>query len=137
MKDSSIYNCSIIELSKFSDISGNLTPIGLKQNFLFNVSRIFYSYEIPIDKERGGHSHLECHQFLIAMSGSFDVELDDGKHKRVVYLNRPNFGLHIPPGVWASQKCFSGGAICMVLASHKYDEKDYVRNYSQFKKLKE
>ena len=83
-------------------------------------------------ESRGAHSHKECHQFLIAASGSFEVSLDDGKFKRQIFLNRPSIGLHIPPGIWASEINFSSGAICLVLASHTYYEKDYVRNYNDF-----
>ena len=81
----------------------------------------------------GSHAHKECHQFLIAASGSFEIELDDGKTKRTVVLNRPYYGLHIPPGIWAAEKGFSSGAVCLVLASLKYDAVDYLRDYNEFK----
>ncbi|WP_276835150.1 GNAT family N-acetyltransferase, partial [Chryseobacterium cucumeris] len=100
--------------------------------FPFNVKRIFYLYDIAGGESRGAHSHKECHQFLIAASGSFEVSLDDGKFKRQVFLNRPDLGLHIPPGIWASEINFSSGAICLVLASHTYNENDYIRNYEDF-----
>ena len=89
-------------------------------------------YDIPGGEDRGAHAHKVCHQILIAASGSFDIELNDGINKRTIELNRPYFGLHIPPGIWAAEKCFSSGAICLVLASHKYDENDYIRDYNIF-----
>jgi len=92
---------------------------------------------VPGGESRGAHAHIECHQFLIAGSGSFDVLLDDGKSKKLVTLNQPYKGLHIPPGIWASEINFSSGAICLVLASHTYEEKDYIRNYNEFLKIKE
>ena len=93
---------------------------------------MFYLYDIPGGEDRGAHAHIECHQFLIAASGSFEVLLDDGKSKKIVTLNQPYIGLHIPPGIWASEINFSSGSICLVLASHKYDEADYIREYDEF-----
>ena len=90
-------------------------------------------YDIPGGESRGAHSHKECHQFLVAASGSFEIKLDDGDTKRTVFLNRPNYGLHVPPGIWAEELNFSSGAICLVIASHKYDELDYIRDYNDFK----
>ena len=89
-------------------------------------------YDIPGGESRGAHAHKECHQYLIAASGSFEVSLDDGKTKRSVQLNRPYIGLHIPPGIWASEINFSSGSICLVLASHTYNETDYIRNYNDY-----
>lgn len=131
-----VYDCSIIELPKISNRSGNITPIEGIKNIPFEIKRVFYTYDIPGGESRGAHSHKECHQFLIAASGSFEVLLDDGKNKRTVLLNRPFHGLHIPPGIWASEQGFSSGAICLVLASHKYDEQDYIRQYQNFLKHK-
>lgn len=132
MNKVSVYDCSIIELSKIENRAGNITPVTNRENVPFDINRIFYIYDIPGGKDRGAHAHKECHQFLVAASGSFEVELDDGKTKRTVMLNRPYYGLHIPPGVWAAEKSFSSGAICLVLASHKYDEADYIRNYDEY-----
>jgi hypothetical protein len=101
-------------------------------NIPFEIERVFYLYDIPGGEDRGAHAHKECHQLLIAASGSFDIEMNDGVNKRTVSLNRPYFGLHIPPGIWAAEKSFSSGAICLVLASHKYIEKDYIRDYQEF-----
>lgn len=136
MRNESVYNCSIIELPQINNRAGNITPVTNFKNLPFGISRVFYLYDIPGGEDRGAHAHIECHQFLIAAGGSFDVELDDGINRRTVSLNRPNFGLHIPPGIWAAEKNFSSGAICLVLASHKYDENDYIRDYDKFKELK-
>lgn len=130
----SVSDCSVIELPKIDNRSGNLTSIQNSIEIPFDVKRIFYLYDIPGGKDRGAHAHIECHQFLIAGSGSFDVLLDDGKSKKLVTLNQPYRGLHIPPGIWASEVNFSSGSICLVLASHNYDEKDYIREYSEFLK---
>jgi hypothetical protein len=98
----------------------------------FEVKRVFYIYDIPGGEIRGAHAHKECHQFLIAASGSFEIRLDDGITKRTVMLSRPYYGLHIPPGIWAAEQGFSSGAICLVLASKKFDEADYIRKYDEF-----
>ena len=131
-----VSDCSVIELPKIENRSGNLTSIQNSIEIPFDIKRIFYLYDIPGGKDRGAHAHIECHQFLIAGSGSFDVLLDDGKSKKLVTLNQPYKGLHIPPGIWASEINFSSGSICLVLASHKYDEKDYIREYGEFLKHK-
>lgn len=136
MKKASVYDCSIIELSKIHNRSGNITVIENNKNIPFSVKRVFYIYDIPGGEDRGAHAHIYCHQFLIAVSGSFEVEVDDGKVKRTITLNRPYYGLHIPPGIWAAEKGFSSGAICLVLTSAKYDEKDYIRDYSEFLNFK-
>ena len=93
---------------------------------------MFYSYDIPGGEARGAHAHKECHQFLVAASGAYEVLLDDGVNKRTVLLNRPFYGLHIPPGIWASEQAFSSGSICLVLASHGYSEEDYIRKYEDY-----
>lgn len=131
-----VYDCSVIELPKISNRSGNITPVTNSINIPFDIERVFYIYDIPGGEDRGAHAHKECHQFLIAASGSFEIELNDGKTKRTVSLNRPNFGLHIPPGIWAAEKGFSSGSVCLVLTSHKYDEGDYIRDYEEYVKLK-
>ena len=128
----SVSDCSVIELPKIGNRAGSLTSIQNSIEIPFDIKRIFYLYDIPGGKDRGAHAHIECHQFLIAGSGSFDVLLDDGKSKKLVTLNQPYKGLHIPPGIWASEINFSSGSICLVLASHKYDEKDYIRDYKEF-----
>lgn len=128
----SVYDCSIIELPKIETKGGNITPIHPYENVPFDIQRVFYSYDIPGGEARGAHAHKECHQFLIAASGAYEVVLDDGKNKRTVLLNRPFLGLHVPPGIWASEQAFSSGSICLVLASHKYDAADYIRDYNDY-----
>jgi len=136
MKEASIYDCSIIELPRLKNRAGNITVVNNNDNIPFEVKRVFYIYDIPGGEDRGAHAHKDCHQFLIAVSGSFEVEMDDGTNKRTITLNRPYYGLHIPPGIWAAEKGFSSGAVCLVLASHKYDEKDYIRDYRDFLEYK-
>ena len=131
----SIFDCSVINLGKINFDEGNLTVVENNSNFPFDVKRVFYLYDIAGGENRGAHSHKECHQFLIAASGSFQVSLDDGNYKRQIFLNRPDMGLHIPPGIWASEINFSSGAICLVLASHHYNEADYVRDYNTFQNI--
>ena len=131
-----VFDCSLIELPRIKNRTGNITAIENNVEIPFNINRIFYLYDIPGGESRGAHAHKECHQFLIATSGSFEVQLDDGKVKKTVMLNQPYRGLHIPPGIWASEVNFSSGAICLVMASHKYDEKDYIREYGEFLKYK-
>jgi hypothetical protein len=127
-----INNCNIIHLPKIQNRSGNLTPVHGNIEIPFDIKRVFYLYDIPGGESRGAHSHKECHQFLVAASGSFDVMVDDGKCKKVFNLNRPYFGLHIPPGIWAEEFNFSSGGICLVLASHNYNENDYIRSYEEY-----
>jgi len=136
-KDINVYGCSVIELPKITNRSGNITPIEAFKNVPFDIKRVFYSYDIPGGESRGAHAHKECHQFLIAASGSYEVLLDDGCNKRTVLLNRPFYGLHIPPGIWASEQGFSSGSICLVLASLPYQKEDYIRDYDEFLKFKE
>jgi dTDP-4-dehydrorhamnose 3,5-epimerase-like enzyme len=132
MKNPSVYDCSVIELPKIEDPRGNITPIYNSVNVPFDIKRVFYSYDIPGGEARGAHAHKECHQFLIAASGSYEVLLDDGINKRTVLLNRPFYGLHIPPGIWAAEQGFSSGSICLVLASELYSEEDYIRSYEDY-----
>ena len=130
--NSTIEDCKIIEVSKIQNDAGNITVVENGINFPFIVKRIFYLYDIPGGEDRGAHAHKECHQFLVAASGSFEVQLEDGKAKKTLFLNQPYKGLHIPPGIWASEVSFSSGSICLVLASHTYNEDDYLREYQEF-----
>lgn len=127
-----VYDCSLIELPRITDRAGNITPVEPYRNVPFDIRRVFYSFDIPAGVERGAHAHIKCHQFLVAASGSFEVVLDDGVNRRTVLLNRPFYGLHIPPGIWASEQSFSSGSICLVLASERHDAGDYIRDYRQF-----
>lgn len=134
--NSTVYNCSIIQLPKIHNRAGNLTALENNQNIPFEVRRVYYLYDIPGGEDRGGHAHHNLQQFVIAVSGAFDVLLDDGMNKKIIHLDRPYIGLHIVPGIWRELLNFSSGAICLVLASEKYQESDYVREYSEFKSLK-
>jgi len=127
-----IADCSLIHFPKYKDRAGNLTPLHSEQEVPFPIHRIFYLYDIPGGEDRGAHAHRECHQLLIAASGSFEILLDDGAEKKTVALNRPYMGLHIPPGIWAAEVGFSSGAICLVIASHIFSEQDYIREYDDF-----
>jgi hypothetical protein len=134
IKKPSVYDCSVIELPKILSRAGNITPVSNLKEIPFDIKRIFYIYDIPGGEDRGAHAHKDCQQFLIAASGSFEIELNDGVTTRTIMLNRPYYGLHIPPGIWAAEKGFSSGAICLVLTSHGYNADDYIRDYSEFLK---
>tara|TARA_R100000935_G_C2835325_1_gene167753 strand:- start:1431 stop:1850 length:420 start_codon:yes stop_codon:yes gene_type:complete len=131
-KNNTVFDCSVIDVSKVHNEAGNITVIENGVNIPFSVKRIYYLYDIPGGESRGGHAHYELEQYIIAASGSFDVILDDGRNKKTVTLNRPNMALHIVPGLWRELYNFSSGAISLVLASHKYDENDYMRDYKEF-----
>ena len=134
--ENTVFDCNLIEFPIIRNRGGNIAPIHSSENVPFNIERVFYIYDIPSGETRGGHAHKTCHQFLVAAGGSFDVELDDGVNKRIVTLNRPMQGLHLPPGIWAVEKNFSSAAVCLVLASEKYEENEYIRKYSQFRKYR-
>lgn len=135
VQDNTVLGCSQIELPAIKSRAGNLTPIHCSVDIPFDVKRVFFVYDIPYGKTRGMHAHKKCHQFLLAASGSFDVELDDGKSKRSISVNRPTQGIHVLPGIWSKEYNYSSGAICLVLASEAYTEEDYIRKYSDFKKI--
>lgn len=129
-----VFDCNLIYLPRIENRAGNITPVNNSIEIPFKVKRVFYLYDIPGGESRGAHAHKECHQFLIAASGSFEILLDDGKAKRLTQLNRPYMGMHIPPGIWASELNFSSGSICLVLVSHCYNENDYIRSYDDYLK---
>lgn len=129
---SDIHCCNVIELTKINNPAGNITIVQNGENMLFNTRRIYYLYDVPGGSERGGHAHKELFQLIVAASGSFDVILDDERNKKIIQLNRPNFGLLVVPGIWREIVNFSSGAICLVLASQKYDANDYIRDYDEF-----
>lgn len=128
----SIKDCKIIELPKISDPRGNLSFIESGQHIPFDIKRVYYLYDVPGGSDRGSHAHKNLHQFIVAMSGSFDVMLDDGKKKKLFHLNRSYNGLYVCPMMWRFLDNFSSGAVCMVLASSHYEEDDYIRDYSDF-----
>jgi hypothetical protein len=133
---SDIHCCNVVELVKIHNPAGNITIIQNGGREPFDIKRVYYLYDVPGGSERGGHAHKALHQLIVAASGSFDVILDDGRNKKIIQLNRPNFGLLVVPGIWREIVNFSSGAICLVLASEKYREEDYIRDYNDFKKLK-
>ena len=132
MKTTTVFDCSLIYLEKLDTGKGSISVIESNATFPFKVKRIFYLYDIPGGESRGAHAHRKCHQFLIAASGAFEILLNDGKTQRLVQLNRPYMGLHIPPGIWASEVNFSSGSICLVMTSHEYDPGDYIREYEEY-----
>jgi hypothetical protein len=133
---SDIHCCNVIELGKVHRQQGNITIIQNSSDHLFDIKRIYYLYDVPGGSERGGHAHKALYQLIVAASGSFDVIIDDGFRKKIVPLNRPNYGLLVVPGIWRELVNFSSGAICLVLASEKYDPDDYIHDYSEFVRLK-
>ena len=132
---STLNNCKLISIPKIEDPRGNLSVIE-KNVIPFEIKRVYYLYDIPSGAERGGHSHIEQQEFLVALSGSFDVILNDGQNMNKITLNKPFEGLLIPNGIWRELKNFSSGAVCLVLASDVFSEEDYIREYEDFVNLK-
>ena len=128
----SIDRCRILELPRINDARGNLTFIESCAHVPFPIERVYYLYDVPGGASRAGHAHKELHQFVIAMSGSFDVKLDDGAMTRTFHLNRSYYGLYISPMIWREIDNFSSGSVCLVLASARFDEADYYRDYDVF-----
>lgn len=128
----SIADCKLVTLPRIQDPRGNLTFIEGGNHVDFDIRRVYYLYDVPGGAARAAHGHRALSQLMIAMSGSFDVTLDDGRDKRRFHLNRSYFGLYIPPMIWRDLDNFSSGSVCMVLASERYDEADYFRDYDQF-----
>lgn len=135
---SNVDDCSIIEIDKHhSERKGDISVVENSKTIPFEVKRVYYLYDIPGGESRGAHAHKELQQLIIAASGSFNVTLDDGNVKRTFNLNRPYQGLYVKPGIWRDLCEFSSGAVCLVLASEKYDANDYIRDYHEFIKYKE
>jgi hypothetical protein len=128
----SVADCRIFDLPRIQDPRGNLTFAEGNRHVPFEIRRVYYLYDVPAGAERGGHAHRRLHQVLVAVSGSFRVRLDDGTERRTVLLNRPYTALHIVPGIWRELEDFSSGSVCLVLASERYDEADYWRDYTSF-----
>jgi hypothetical protein len=128
----SLANCRIINLPKIADPRGNLTFIEAGRHIPFDIRRVYYLYDVPGGGERGGHAHKALSQLIMAMSGSFDVILDDGSEKQRFHLNRSYYGLYVSPMIWRELDNFSSGSVCMVLASNYYDEADYYRDYQTY-----
>ena len=130
--DKILGNIRSIELSQIKDSRGDLTFIEGGKHLPFNIARVYYLYNVPVDAERGGHAHKELEQVVFALSGSFRMKIDDGKTKSEYWLRDPRKGLYIKNMIWREMDSFSQGAVCMVLASHRYDEADYYRDYAGF-----
>jgi oxalate decarboxylase/phosphoglucose isomerase-like protein (cupin superfamily) len=131
----SIFDCQILHLPKIHNRAGNITPIQNSIEVPFDIARVYYLYDVPGGESRGGHAHRELQQLIVAASGSFDAILDDGHNKKTVSLNRPNYGLYVPPGIWRDLSNFSSGAVLLVMASIKYSEDDYIRDYDDFSRF--
>jgi hypothetical protein len=127
-----VWDCKIIDLSKVHNYAGNITVLENNKSIPFDIKRIYYLYDVPMGVDRGGHGHYELQQYIVATSGSFTFVLDDGVNKSEFFLNNPSKALHIQPGIWREIKGFSSGSICLVLASHIYNESDYIRDYTNF-----
>lgn len=136
MKQSTVYDCTVVELDKHHHETGNITVVENDMTVPFDVKRTYYLYDVPGGESRGGHAHRGLYQLILAASGSFTVTLDDGKIKRSFILNRPYMGLLVVPGIWRTLDDFSSGSVCLVLASEKYDAGDYIRDYDEFLRLK-
>ncbi|WP_299893235.1 FdtA/QdtA family cupin domain-containing protein [uncultured Ruegeria sp.] len=130
----SISKCKVIDLPRVADARGNLTFIEGHNHIPFGIKRVYYLYDVPGGSDRGEHAHRNLHQFIVCMSGSFDVHLDDGQKNKRIHLNRSYFGLYVCPMIWRYLDNFSSGAVCMVLASENYDESDYIRDREVFLK---
>lgn len=128
----SLQDCNLIDLPRINDPRGNLTFVEAGRHIPFAIRRVYYLYDVPGGSERGGHAHKALHQLIIAMSGSFDIHLDDGQARKTVHMNRSYYGLSVCPMIWRAIDNFSSGAVCMVLASDYYDELDYYRDYNEF-----
>lgn len=136
MINSTVNDCKIIQLNKIHNRAGNITIIENNLDIPFDVRRIYYLYDIPSNETRGGHAHRELYQLVIGASGSFNINLNDGVTDKTIFLNRPDFGLLIVPGIWRDLSDFSSGSVCLVFASETYSENDYIRDYEEFLTLK-
>ena len=136
-KRNTIQDVRQIELPKVHNRAGSITALNKLKDIPMNIERVFYLYDIPGGESRGAHAHKECSQLLIAAGGSFEIEVNDGRQTSIFFLNQPYQAVLIPPGIWASEINFSSGATCLVVASHRYDELDYIREYQKFLDFKE
>lgn len=131
---SSVDECRMIDLPRINDPRGNLTFVEGARHIPFEIRRVFYLYDVPGGESRAGHALKTCHQFIVAMSGSFDAVVDDGRTRSRFQMNRSYYGLYLPPKIWRELENFSSGSVCLVLASEPYDEPGYYREYSQFRR---
>jgi hypothetical protein len=136
MKMTSVFDCSLLSLPEISTKNGSITAINNLIDIPFKINRVYYLYDIPNGETRGGHAHKGLQQLIVAASGSFEIIIDDCNSKRTIFLNSPHIGLLLPPGIWRELVNFSSGSICLVMASQKYTEDDYIRDYDEFIKYK-
>lgn len=129
---SSVFNCTLLDLPKILTEGGNITALNNNIDLPFDIKRVYYLFDVPSGESRGGHGHINLQQLIIAVSGSFDIIIDDGNVKRTFHLSRPNIGLFLPCGLWRELVNFSSGSICLVLASQEYDKNDYIRDYNKY-----
>ena len=134
--ETTVFDCTVIKLPKVHNSAGNITAINNLDEIPFSIKRVYYLYDVPSGETRGGHGHKALHQLILAASGSFDIVVDDGKVKRTFNLNRPDYGLYMPPGLWRELENFSSGSISLVLASEIFEPSDYLRSYEEFIKFK-
>ena len=134
--ESTVYDAELVELHGIATEVGSLVVCQQSSVMDWDPVRIYFLYDVPNDASRGGHAHKELQQMIVAVAGSFEVELNDGNNQRTVLMRSPLMGLRLPPGLWRELKHLSGGAICLVVASHEYDEDDYIRNWNEFLKFK-
>lgn len=134
-KTSLVEHCRLITLARHHHENGNLSVVENNNELPFGIKRVYYLYDVPGGEERGGHSHHKCYEFIVAVSGSFDITIFDGKEYKTIQLNRSNTGLLIVPGIWRVLDNFSSGSVCLVIASEFYDESDYVRSFGEFETL--
>ena len=136
MPHATINDCRFISLPRITDPRGSLTFMEGGRHVPFEIARVFYLYDVPTEEGRGAHAHHALQQMLVCLAGSFDVEVDDGEFQARIHLNRPWKGLLIPPMIWAAEVNFDPGSVCLVLASAKYDESDYIRSREEFLQLR-
>ena len=136
MKNSTVFDCNLIELNQVNNRKGSITIVEGGMSLPFDIKRAYWLYDVPASQERGGHAHKELYQLMVAASGSFSITLSDGRLKKTIDLNNPNYGLLIVPRIWRELNNFSSGSICMVIASELYSEEDYIRCLEHFKAYK-
>ena len=135
-QENDVYDCKVIQFNTINIENGKLSIVENNKEFIVDIKRVYYLFDVPSGESRGGHAHKELQQIIIAANGSFSLNLHDGKESRSILLNRPNEGLMMVPGIWRELENFSGGAICLVLASEVYSEDDYIRDFDTFKSIK-
>lgn len=136
MKSTKVQDAREIQLPVFNDVRGNLSFVQNDGYLPFNFKRLYYLYDVPSQASRAAHGHKKLEQFFLCLSGSFNLQLDDGYEKRNINMSIPNQGIYLPPGLWRDVTGFSSGAVCVVLASDFYDEEDYIRDYNEFLQYK-